>query len=531
MMSHTPKPPDTQTQVPLTGRLSRLMCFTAMLLLAARLCQAACIPENSPPQPNQDALAHLLQAQDRCPGTALDFRNLVEGSGARLETTMVNFLSFRDPADGAFFLFEIVSGQLAGLNLAIERGDLLFGHFLTSDGSHLVSNTDDLLVEAISWDPVKQLFNFYELVKDRKTQRASWFFRGDSSLVLDDIQLLYRQRTARQRPFHEQLRCSGCHVNGALLQKELTAPHNDWWTKSRPLPLGSLTPDPAVTKIFRNLVDADELTKLVQAASRRLAESPQYRKALQSRTMQEQLRPLFCAVELNIESDRDPFDERKPTVQIPAGFFADPRLGASSIAIPRENYEHALRQLGSRMADPPGGADADHAWLAPVKASSDVVMTDAVVEMGVVDQEFVADVLAVDFTNPLFSASRCGLLKLVPAEGGTDFLPRFQAALQSSSDPAAKLLLEYLTDPKRDANAHRQQVTEYLNACQKRASQPEAAIEWFGLLAQRRAEVDQAEVSKHRQGHILESGRVVFPSASAPRVPVGLTPTCEVRPL
>ena len=85
-----------------------------MLLFAARLYQAACMPENSPSQPNQDALARLLQAQDRCPGTALDFRNLVEGSGARLETTMVNFLSFRDPKDGALLLFEIVSGQLAG---------------------------------------------------------------------------------------------------------------------------------------------------------------------------------------------------------------------------------------------------------------------------------------------------------------------------------------------------------------------------------------------------------------------------------
>jgi hypothetical protein len=85
-----------------------------------------------------------------------------------------------------------------GLNLAIARGDLLFGQFLTSGGSHLVSNTDDLLVEAISRDPVKQLFNFCELLKDRKSQRASWFFRGDSSLVLADIQLLYEPVAPRQ---------------------------------------------------------------------------------------------------------------------------------------------------------------------------------------------------------------------------------------------------------------------------------------------------------------------------------------------
>jgi hypothetical protein len=516
----------------LTKKLLRLI---APLLLAGRLCQAACIPEDpkhlATNHPNQDALALLLKAQDRCPDNAMDFRNLVEGSGARLETTMVNFESFRDPNDGAFFLFEIVSGQLGGLNPSIERGDLLFGHFLASDGSHLTSNTDGLLVEAIAWDPAKQLFNFYELVKDSKLRRASWFFRGDSSFILDDIQLLYRQRTAGQQPFQGLLRCSGCHVNGGLIQKELAAPHNDWWRKARPLPLGDLTPDAAIAKILQGLVDADELAKVIQATSRRLSASPQYRKALQSRTMQEQLRPLFCAVEVNIESDNDPVDAHKPTVQIPAGFFADPRLGAVSVAIPRDNYQQALDQAHSKMPDPPGGADADHAWLAPVKANSDIIQTDALVEMGVIDSEFVADVLAVDFTNPLISAPRCGLLKLVPAEGGPDFLVHFEAALKDNTQAAAKQLLDNLTDPKHDANFHRQQVAAYLEACQKRASKPEAATEWVSLLAQRRADVDRAELSKHPNDQkILEVGRVVFPSASAPEGNVGLTPDCEVRP-
>jgi hypothetical protein len=246
--------------------------------------------------------------------------------------------------------------------------------------------------------------------------------------------------------------------------------------------------------------------------------------------MQEQLRPLFCPVELNIESDLDPFDDGKPAVQIPAGFFADPRLGAASVAVPRKNYERAAQQLRSRMPGVPGRLDADHAWLAPVKASSDMIVTEALVDMGVIDNEFVAGVLAVDFTNPFFSASRCGLLKLVPIEGGPDFVPRFQAALRTSSDPSAKVLLENLTDPKRDAAFHRQQVQGYLDACQKRASTPEAAMEWFGVLAQRRAEVDQLDLSKHPQGRILESpGRAVFPVASPPPGRLSMTPACEGR--
>src|SRR5689334_1294749 len=136
--------------------------------------------------------------------------------------------------------------------------------------------------------------------------------------------------------------------------------------------------------------------------------------------------------------------------------------------------------------------------------NSDAVMIKALVEMGVVDDEFVADVLAVDFTEPLFSASRCRLLKLLPPSG-TDFLTRFEANLKASPDPAAKQLLDNLTDSKRDTKFHRQQAADYLDACQKRAAKPEATIEWFGVLAQRRAEVDREEISQHPRGHILES--------------------------
>jgi hypothetical protein len=56
-----------------------------------------------------------------------------------------------------------------------------------------------------------------------------------------------------------------------------------------------------------------------------------------------------------------------------------------------------------------------------VKAHSDMVAIDALIEQGVVNNEFAAAVLAVDFTNPVFSKIRCGLLKLVPDGIGSDF--------------------------------------------------------------------------------------------------------------
>ena len=206
-----------------------------------------------------------------------------------MEPTVVNFVGFHNPDPGAFFIFETVSTTAASPStFKIDRGDLLFGHFATATNSgQLVSNQEGLTIELIAWDPDKQFYNFYELVD------GSWFYRGDSKAILDDVQLLHRQRNASEKVFGAQLRCSGCHINGGLLQKELTPPHNDWFVKNRALPMGALRPDAFVKGKLANAVDAGELSKLVSAGAQRLAASPGYRKVLAARSMQELLRPLF----------------------------------------------------------------------------------------------------------------------------------------------------------------------------------------------------------------------------------------------
>jgi hypothetical protein len=498
----------------------------AFLSLAAH---AACIPKNLATPAPKDPVALVLAQLATCPKTAMEFGDVLKRMGARLEPTMVNFEGFHIPAPANLFIFEIVSaaGGTPPSNLTVARGDLLFGHFTAAtSGGILVSNRSDLTIEAIAWDPDKQFYNFYDM------SDGTWFYQGDSKDILDDIQMLHRQRAASQKPIGARLRCSGCHVNGGLLQKELAAPHNDWSLQARNLPLGSLKPDPFVKAKLADLVDAGELSKLVAASPRRLADSPGYRKVLAARNMQERLRPLFCPVEINIESDSEPFDDRKPTVHVPSGFFADARLSAADISVQRKHYDLAIQALGSRLPRTPGRADADHAWLTPVKANSDIVAVDALIEQGVVDKEFAADVLAVDFTNPVFSKSRCALLKLVPATGGPDFVARFQTALRGSSAPEASQLLGNLTNPERTAAFHQKQSLAFLANCKGRAADPAAVLEWSRLLAQRRAEVSASEISQDPDHHILEdTGRIVFPSAKPPAVPgrLALTTGCQVK--
>ena len=501
----------------------------ALSLATTVAARGACVPANLPTPAPRDPVARVLARQSTCPKTAIDFRGLLKKAGARLEPTMVNFVGFHNPDAGAFFVFEIASVPADGSPSAvpIERGDLVFGHFTnaTNDG-RLVPNTQNLVIELIAWDPDKGFYNFYEVVD------GTWAYRGDSKDILDDIRLLHRQRTALEAPFGRRLRCSGCHVNGGLLQKELAAPHNDWHAKARPLPLGSLKPDAAVRAIMADLVDPNALSELVTASPRRLANSAGYRKVLAAHSMQERLRPLFCPVEVNIESEAAPFDDRTPTVRVPSGFFLDPRLGSASVSIARKAYDDALAKLNSALPDTPGRVDADHPWLTPVKAHSDVVAVDALVEQGIVTKEFVADVLAVDFTNPTFAASRCGLLKLVPDEAGPNFVVRFQDALRGASMPGSVELLNNLTDPNRTATCHGQQARAFAESCQQRASDPATVLQWMRLLAQRRVEVSASEISKSERGHILEDpGRVVFPSTRPPESAgrLSMSSACQVQ--
>ena len=109
-------------------------------LAVAQPSRATCVPNNLATPPPQDPVARILAREARCPGDAREFGEAVKRAGARTEPTMVNFVGFHDPDQGAFFIFEIVASDGDKPAVAIERGDLLFGHFTTTEGQKLVAN-------------------------------------------------------------------------------------------------------------------------------------------------------------------------------------------------------------------------------------------------------------------------------------------------------------------------------------------------------------------------------------------------------
>src|SRR6266404_753705 len=130
------------------------------LFVSTALSRAACLVQRLATPAPKDPVARVLGQQSTCPKNAQELGELLKRLGARLEPTMVNFVGFHNPAPGAFFVFEIASA--AGSDLTIERGDLLFGHFLTAAKGRLISQGDGLLIELIAWDTDKQFYNFYE---------------------------------------------------------------------------------------------------------------------------------------------------------------------------------------------------------------------------------------------------------------------------------------------------------------------------------------------------------------------------------
>ena len=313
--------------------------------------------------------------------------------------------------------------------------------------------------------------------------------------------------------------------------KELAAPHNDWNTARR-LPLENMKPDAVLQRILQGMVDADELAKSVKAGLQKLADSERFQQGKKALSLQEQLRPLFCPVELNLESDFTPLDDKAP-LGIPSAFLIDSRLAQSSITIDHAQYDGALVALNAVFPEiRPQRRDGDHGWLTPVKAFSDMRAVESLIKQGLIDQEFVSDVLAVDLTNPVFSRSRCGLLRLVPNKADANWKETFKTSLKTAkTNPAAQELLNNLTDPTRTAQFHQARGARLLSQCQNRLQTQDSVTTLYRLLAQRRSEAFASEISKNPLGQILEpTFRVIFPKTKPAIAPGSfrLTDDCQV---
>ena len=116
------------------------------------------------------------------------------------------------------------------------------------------------------------------------------------------------------------------------------------------------------------------------------------------------------------------------------------------------------------------------------------------------NEEFVLDVLSIDYKNPLFSKIRCDLLKLMPESGDIGvFIKRVP------SDYAQTFMIQNGSELKKQAQ-------KYLTEKEISWQSEEEVKDEVKRLKVLRLSVFQDEISQNPLGQILEPGfRVIFP--------------------
>lgn len=500
-------------------------CSIALFILSvfsSASAYSACISLSSggPAQGLNDFISKILTRAPHCPEDVLEFRKLILSSGAKLDTTMVANRGFHNPSQGSFSFFEIVSSHKP--QMRVNEGDVFIGHFTGINSLNQIDleqtpSRGNLMIEAFAWDKTKGYYNFYELIGDGKQGR--WFYRGDSADIIADLKFLHLQPDPKNPVFGNRLRCSGCHKEGGPILKELEEPHNDWWTQNRKLDFGGRSFSERAGEIAGSLTSPEVLRRSVKLGAQKLESSKSIIAIKESLSLPEQLRPLFAPVEIDLESDQTPSSEGK-NILVPSGFFIDPMLAPQipKMIVAREHYELGLKQLKFKFPETEL-KDGDHAWLTPVKAYSDRLAIEALIVRGIIDRNFVTSVLSIDFTNPLFSEKRLELLKLLPQRAAAGWQAEYVKSLLAAGSPHALELAKLLTQSGRSLKEVNSRVIEFSSRCAALLGDPGHVKKYMRLLAQRRQEVFDSEISKNPRGQILEPGfRVIFPETT-PKTP------------
>lgn len=486
------------------------------LLWTAADARAACrasLGDGAPAPVFADALSLTLNSAETCPTGVEAFKALMRARGLTTLPSMVANRGRHNPALGSFSFFERVVGRLPG-GRAVKDGEFFFGHFTEGDGATLRLAQEPaagaLLIELIAWDPGKGLFNFYELIGTGGSAR--WFYRGDSADIWADNSAVHLTPTP---VFGTRLRCSACHASGGPILKEIEAPFNDWWTRTRPLPLGPNRPDVATATILNELRDVAEFAASVKTGIDFLQAEPRAAARRAARSWPERLRPLFCENEINLASDLAPLEAAQGALRLPMAFVTHPFLAAEPVMLPKSLYLGLLNKFGSRFPET-NRVDADHGFLTPVRSHSDELALAELLQTGAVDEEFVADVLAVDFRRPLFSAGRCSLLKALPAVWTADWKSRLSANLAALKTAPAAELRDFLTNPAKNLEFHRQTARSYRARIALEAATPAGAEDLYIKMLWTRRELARSPISQNPRGRILEPGfRVIFPLTRA----------------
>ncbi len=344
-------------------------------------------------------------------------------------------------------------------------------------------NLGDTFLEVIGRDQSAGVFNYYDMTN----QKINYF--GHSQMFVT--------QPPASTGFNAPRRCGGCHTGGGLVMKELAAP---WlhWEGDTTSPGSQQTIDKAKEVLGRKS-DGIELESIVRNANDFWNESrvgvlkdntkpmpsafDSIAGNIQLNPTQKLLEPLFCATEVNIDSANSSGKPAKQAGGASFGPLGGPivpsELGFGSINFDAKKYDKVIKQLGQSVAGIPDAKDTHFALTFISQGAADFDYLNKLKAGGILDDEFVKDVLAVDFTRAI-STDRCELLLLVPNidKPADRTIANIKIRLideLKKRDPRSEQQQELLSNLLLDGG-HQDKVQAFEKACQDRIQAEEEAM-------------------------------------------------------
>jgi hypothetical protein len=362
-----------------------------------------------------------------------------------------------------------------------EEHDVFFSLFGVSAGSSLPGNA-----EVMAFDRNLGVYNYYTL------EGGEWEFHGNSiDLVTTGTQ-----------------RCAACHTGGGPIMKELDTPWLHWEGHQSTAGVGEFIDG---NDDLGSHSDGASVEFLVKEGNRDWNEA-RLSHLRDNGSVADVLRPLFCTVEVNLDNGADFFSSPDGTLgggddldSIPRDFLLDRQWsGFGTIKVASAVYEQAIRDAGQRLMGDSGqltdangnpAIDTIFDFVFPERSFADNDYVERLVAQGIIDDDFVKDVLAIDFTAPIFSETRCDLLQFAPELDAADMKPDairtgFLANLPSSG--AGAELAGHLGN-NADAGDHQAAVDAFVAACDAR-EEADFMADCMKIVSQRRAQARELTV-------------------------------------
>ena len=372
--------------------------------------------------------------------------------------------------------------------------------------SSTVPDSKEQFLQLIAWDKSEGAFNFYE------RRGEFWFWAGNSFYAL-------KEPSRGRGPFDS-------HVNGALVMKELKFPWVHWHSMTASINDDVLAPSDELRneRLWIDKLGGQEFEiKVAKPGVVKWNESRLKKNITQNNILKnckEFFRQILETTTINIITSKE--ESKSITddslVRIPETFFfnkdvlmdeLDLEPSISPIKFYGKHYLSSLNDFEVHIGDSnfKFKGDTHFAFLIPEPSFEDVNLISLLLSQQIVSRKFIASLLMVDFSNPIYSDKRKELLKYFPSESIIENFSlerKFKENIEKIEysmldDSSEKQFLRNINLPDSDWKEHfEEQIEDYFSMAENLVQKKEGFYEIVKLAESRRREFRGTDLAEFR---------------------------------